>query len=62
MMSAVPMSADSAKPMENEAIVATDLTKWFGEGDTKMTAVIAGSPIKFVVRICFEAVVPWSQG
>jgi putative ABC transport system ATP-binding protein len=25
--------------MENQAIVATDLTKWFGEGDTKMTAV-----------------------
>jgi len=25
--------------MENQAIVATDLTKWFGEGDTRMTAV-----------------------
>ena len=25
--------------MENEAIVATDLTKYFGEGETKMTAV-----------------------
>jgi len=25
--------------MENDAIVATDLTKWFGEGETKMTAV-----------------------
>jgi putative ABC transport system ATP-binding protein len=25
--------------MENEAIIATDLTKYFGEGDTKMTAV-----------------------
>ena len=25
--------------MENEAIVATDLTKWFGEGEAKMTAV-----------------------
>ena len=25
--------------MENQAIVTTDLTKWFGEGDTRMTAV-----------------------
>jgi len=25
--------------MENEAIIATDLTKWFGEGEAKMTAV-----------------------
>jgi putative ABC transport system ATP-binding protein len=25
--------------MENDAIVTTDLTKWFGEGETKMTAV-----------------------
>ena len=25
--------------MENQAIVATDLTKWFGEGEAKMTAV-----------------------
>ena len=25
--------------MENEAIVATGVTKWFGEGDTRMTAV-----------------------
>jgi putative ABC transport system ATP-binding protein len=33
------MSADSVKPMENQAIVATDLTKWFGEGDTKKIAV-----------------------
>ena len=39
MMSAKPMSADSVKPMENHAIVATDLTKWFGEGETKVTAV-----------------------
>ncbi len=39
MMSAVPVIADSVKPMENQAIVATDLTKWFGEGNTKMTAV-----------------------
>jgi putative ABC transport system ATP-binding protein len=39
MMSAVPVISDSVKPMENQAIVATDLTKWFGEGDTKMTAV-----------------------
>jgi putative ABC transport system ATP-binding protein len=33
------MSSDSIKPTENQAIVATDLTKWFGEGATKMTAV-----------------------
>ena len=33
------MSPDSVKPSHNAAIVATDLTKWFGEGDTKMTAV-----------------------
>ena len=39
MMSAMPVSSDSVKPTENQAIVATDLTKWFGEGDTKMTAV-----------------------
>ena len=25
--------------MENQAIVATDLTKWFGEGETRKTAV-----------------------
>ena len=39
MMSAKPMSADSVKPMENNAIVAAGLTKWFGEGETKVTAV-----------------------
>ena len=33
------MNSDSVKPIENQAIVATDLTKWFGEGDTRMTAV-----------------------
>jgi len=33
------MTADSDKPIDNQAIVATDLTKWFGEGDTKTTAV-----------------------
>jgi putative ABC transport system ATP-binding protein len=33
------MSADSTKPMENQAIVATNLTKWFGEGEARMTAV-----------------------
>jgi putative ABC transport system ATP-binding protein len=35
----MPMTADSDKPIDNQAIVATDLTKWFGEGDTKTTAV-----------------------
>jgi putative ABC transport system ATP-binding protein len=27
------------KQTDNEAIVATGLTKWFGEGETKVTAV-----------------------
>jgi energy-coupling factor transporter ATP-binding protein EcfA2 len=35
----VPMSATIAKSLDNQAIVATDLTKWFGEGETKVTAV-----------------------
>ena len=35
----MPMSADSTKPMENQEIVATGLTKWFGEGEARMTAV-----------------------
>jgi putative ABC transport system ATP-binding protein len=30
---------DGAISMENQAIVATDLTKWFGEGQTKVIAV-----------------------
>ncbi|MGA2243964.1 MAG: ABC transporter ATP-binding protein [Verrucomicrobiota bacterium] len=33
------MNSDSARSTENEAIVATGLTKWFGEGDTRKTAV-----------------------
>jgi putative ABC transport system ATP-binding protein len=33
------MSLDRVKSAENQAIVATDLTKWFGEGETKTTAV-----------------------
>jgi putative ABC transport system ATP-binding protein len=33
------MTRDNATPMENEAIVATDLTKWFGEGETRKIAV-----------------------
>ena len=33
------MSADSAKSIENQAIIATDLTKWFGEGETRKVAV-----------------------
>ena len=35
----MPMSATIAKSSDNQAIVATDLTKWFGEGETKVTAV-----------------------
>ena len=33
------MSGDGVKPIDNQAIITTDLTKWFGEGDTKMIAV-----------------------
>jgi putative ABC transport system ATP-binding protein len=33
------MSSESIQSAGNEAIVATDLTKWFGEGETRMTAV-----------------------
>src|ERR1700690_3642608 len=33
------MNSDGAKPTEHQAIVATGLTKTFGEGDAEMTAV-----------------------
>jgi putative ABC transport system ATP-binding protein len=33
------MGSDSIASAERQAIVATDLTKWFGEGETKVTAV-----------------------
>jgi len=33
------MSGDGVKPIDNQAIITTDLTKWFGEGETKMIAV-----------------------
>ena len=33
------MNSDSAKPTENQAIVATGLTKRFGEGEAMVTAV-----------------------
>ena len=36
---AMPVNADNAKPTDNRAIVATDLTKWFGESETKKIAV-----------------------
>jgi putative ABC transport system ATP-binding protein len=39
MMETMPISADSVKPSGTQAIVATDLTKWFGEGESKKTAV-----------------------
>jgi energy-coupling factor transporter ATP-binding protein EcfA2 len=32
------MASDSVKLIGSEAIFATDLTKWFGEGENKMTA------------------------
>ena len=34
-----PMSLASAESRENQAIVASDLTKWFGEGEARVTAV-----------------------
>ena len=33
------MNADTLSTQDHAAIVATGLTKWFGEGGTKMTAV-----------------------
>jgi len=33
------MSSANAESSGTDAIVATDLTKWFGEGETKVTAV-----------------------
>ena len=33
------MSVETVKSIANQAIVTTDLTKWFGEGESKMTAV-----------------------
>ncbi len=33
------MSSDNEKSTGPQAIIATDLTKWFGEGETKMVAV-----------------------
>ena len=33
------MNSEAVKPIANEAIVATGLTKWFGEGEAKVTAV-----------------------
>ena len=33
------MNGDGVKPIDNQAIITTDLTKWFGEGETKMIAV-----------------------
>src|ERR1035438_2288078 len=35
----MPVSIDNAKPTDNRAIVATDLTKWFGEDETRKVAV-----------------------
>jgi len=38
-MPAMSLSSESATKTEQEAIVATGLTKWFGEGETKKIAV-----------------------
>src|ERR1700690_4159674 len=35
----MPVNADKPKPTDNRAIVATDLTKWFGESETRKVAV-----------------------
>jgi putative ABC transport system ATP-binding protein len=46
-MSAEIDGVDSINAVKKEAIVATGLTKWFGEGETKMTAVNA---VEFVAH------------
>lgn len=38
-----PQPADAPKPTASDAIVATGLMKWFGEGETKVTAVNGAS-------------------
>jgi len=38
---------DNTKPADSQAIVATGLTKWFGEGDARMNAV---NNVEFVVH------------
>jgi putative ABC transport system ATP-binding protein len=38
-LSRLAMNSETVKPKDSEAIVATDLTKSFGEGDAKVTAV-----------------------
>src|SRR6202789_102741 len=38
-MEAIPMSVDTIAQKETEAIVATGLTKWFGDGEARVTAV-----------------------
>ena len=35
----MPMNSNSTKPIDNQAIIATDVTKCFGEGEAKVTAV-----------------------
>ncbi len=34
-----PTSVNRVRPTENQAIITTDLTKWFGEGESKTIAV-----------------------
>jgi putative ABC transport system ATP-binding protein len=45
------MSSANAESSGTDAIVATDLTKWFGEGETKVTAVngVAIGEMLFIV-------------
>src|ERR1035437_5169701 len=47
------MSSDSVESMENQAIVATDLTKWFGEGETKKIAVNDVGLVAHFERVLF---------
>jgi hypothetical protein len=51
------MSAASVKSLDNQAIVATGLTKWFGEGETKVTAVngvALVAHLKLPLVACFD--------
>ena len=41
-----PQPADAPKPTASDAIVATGLMKWFGEGETKVTAVNGASLVE----------------
>lgn len=48
-----PMDGANPEPIVSEAIVATDLTKWFGEGETKTTAVNAAGLVAHFGEMLF---------